>query len=274
MSLSGIYLNRTARATTVFFGLILLVFCAAIQTASAETIVRAFTSKETLQPGWIVAVDKDSPDTVNVAPADDPSKIYGVVIDPSRAPLTLQPQEGLRVYVATSGAYPVLVTTQNGAIEPGDFVSMSSTNGIAAKATTNQSYILGQALEEFDGNNNVITGGEGDSAIGRIMVTVLPGKNPLVDDRTAIPEPLKRAGEAIAGKTISPLRIYAALAIFMATTVITISILWVGIKSGMIAVGRNPLSRHSIIRGLSQIIIVAALVFVCGVFAVYLLLRL
>lgn len=242
--------------------------------AAAETIVRAFNAKDILQPGWIVSVDKNKSSTVEVAPAGDPRRIYGVVIDPSKAPLTLQPQQGLKVFVATSGTYPVLVTTQNGPINPGDYISMSATNGIGAKATTGQAYILGQALERFDGNNNVITAGKDGAAIGRINVSIAPDRNPLIKSAVAVPEPLRRAGEAIAGKNVTPLRIYAALAMFLATTLISASVLWVGVRSGMISIGRNPLSRHSIIRGLLQVIAVAVLVFICGVFAVYLLLRL
>lgn len=240
----------------------------------ADTIVRAFNSKESLQPGWVVAIDKKLSNTVEVAPANDLSRIYGVVIDPSRAPVTLQPEQGLKVFVATSGSYQVLATTQNGSINPGDFVSMSSTNGIAAKATQGQAYILGQALEKFDGDNNVISAGEEGGAIGRVVVSITPGKNPLVKNAIAVPAPLRRAGEAIAGKNVTPMRVYAALAVFIATAVITVSILWVGVRSGMISIGRNPLSKHSIIQGLLQVVIVAVLVFATGVFAVYLLLRL
>lgn len=217
---------------------------------------------------------QDAVSTVEVSPADDPSRILGVVIDPSRAPATLQPQAGLKVFVATDGTYPVLVTTQNGPIKAGDYISMSATNGIAAKATEDQPYILGQALEAFDGDNNVITAARGGAAIGRINVSVMPGKNPLVKASTAIPEPLRRAGEAIAGKNVTPLRIYAALAIFIASALIATSLLWVGVRSGMISIGRNPLSRHSIIQGLLQVVVVSVFVFAIGVFAVYLLLRL
>ncbi|MBA3757470.1 hypothetical protein H0X09_01230 [Candidatus Saccharibacteria bacterium] len=240
----------------------------------ADTIVRAFNSKDSLQPGWVVAVDKDQANTVEAAPANDPSRIYGVVIDPSRAPVTLQPEQGLKVYVATSGSYQVLVTTQNGSINPGDYISISSTNGIAAKATSEQSYVLGQALEKFDGDNNVISAGEEGDAIGRVTVSIVPGKNPLVKSAVAVPAPLRRAGEAIAGKNVTPLRIYAALAVFTVTALIAVSILWIGVRSGMISIGRNPLSRHSIIQGLMQVVIVAVLVFAVGIFGVYLLLRL
>ena len=55
---------------------------------------------------------------------------------------------------------------------------------------------------------------------------------------------------------------------------IAATLLWSGVRSGMISIGRNPLSKHSIIQGLMQVIIVAVLIFIIGVFAVYLLLKL
>lgn len=255
-----------ALATVLLIGL-----AAAVR---ADTIVQGFSAKSSLEPGWIVALAKDSVGTVEPAPSDDPSRIYGVVIDPSKAPVTLQSQRGQKVFVATNGTYPVLISTQNGKINPGDYVSLSSTDGIAAKATSTQSTILGQALEKFDGIHNVITTAANGSTIGRVAVSITPGKNPLTKNDAAIPAPLRRAGQAIAGKSVSAARIYTALAVFLATGVIAISVLWVGIRSGMVAIGRNPLSRHSIMQGLVQVIIVAMIVFGIGAFAVYLLLRL
>jgi hypothetical protein len=240
----------------------------------ADTIVRGYSSKTSLQPGWVVALSEDAINTVEAVPAKDSSKIYGVVVDPSKAPVTLQPNQGQRVFVATSGAYPVLVNTQNGPISPGDLISMSNTDGIGAKANNQESTILGQALESFDGKTNVIATGEGGAAIGRVNVNITPGKNPLVKSTSAVPSVLRRAGEAIAGKNVTAVRIYAALVIFLVTAFIAGMVLWTGVRSGIISIGRNPLSRHLIFKGLIQVIIVAVIVFVIGLFAVYLLLKL
>jgi len=51
-------------------------------------------------------------------------------------------------------------------------------------------------------------------------------------------------------------------------------VMYSGIRSGMIAVGRNPLSKKSIIRSLIQTVIAGLIIFLAGVFAVYLLLKL
>jgi hypothetical protein len=50
--------------------------------------------------------------------------------------------------------------------------------------------------------------------------------------------------------------------------------LYSGIRSGMIAVGRNPLSKKSIMRSLIETVIAGLIVFAVGIFAVYLLLKL
>jgi hypothetical protein len=240
--------------------LALFLLCAAFMPlVHADTIVRGFKASGTLQPGLIVALNQKTSDAVEVTPGNDPSRIYGVVIDPSQAPVTVQ-QEGQQVFVATGGNYPVLVSTQNGVIKSGDYISVSSVNGIGAKASENQSLVLGQAVEAFDGKSNVITTGASGSAIGRIAVSIIPGKNPLV--------------KAVAGKNVSALRIYASILFFIITAAIAFGVLWAGVRNGMISIGRNPLSKKSIMGGLVQVIIVAFGVFIVGMVGVYLLLKL
>jgi hypothetical protein len=252
--------------------LLLLAFVFVIPFAHADTIVRGFNAKGTLEPGFIVELSGKSSDTVEISTANNPSKIYGVVIDPAQAPLTVQ-KKGAQVFVATGGNYPVLVSTQEGIIKTGDYIAISATDGIGSKAK-DQPTVLGRALDNFDGRSNVITSTAGGYKVGRINVSIIPGKNPLVKDNVAIPSVLKRFGQAIAGKNISAMRIYAALVIFVIASIIALTVLVVGIRSSIIAIGRNPLSKKSILRGLFQVITVAFLVFIVGMGGVYLLLRL
>lgn len=243
-------------------------------TTVADTLVQSFKTKTSLEPGWVVALDKNDNNSVEPAPASDTSRMYGIVIDPSQVPFTIQRQQGEQVFVATSGTYPVFVTTQNGEINPGDFISMSTTDGVSAKAVSRQTYILGKAVEKFDGKNNVITKASDGSAIGRINVTITPGKNPLTKNDVAVPSVLKTLGDGIGGKDTAAIRIYTALAVFLITSIVSAVVLWVGVRGGMIAIGRNPLSRQYIIRGLIQVIVIAILIFTVGVIGVYLLLKL
>jgi hypothetical protein len=252
--------------------LLLLTFSVFSSISHADTIVHGFKAKGTLEPGLIVALSGKSSDMVETVTEKDDTKIYGVVIDPAQAPLTVQ-KTGEQVFVATGGSYPVLVSTQNGPIRKGDYVSVSPVNGIGDKAK-DQSTVLGKADSSFDGSAQSITTTSDGYKIGRINVSIIPGRNPLVKDTASIPAPLRRFGEAIAGKNVSALRVYVALSIFIVTAIIALSVLLVGVKSSITAIGRNPLSKKSILNGLFQVVTVAVLVFIVGMFGVYLLLRL
>jgi hypothetical protein len=271
-SKSGIILSIMKWRGIPALALLLLAFVLLLPLAHADTIVRGFKAKGAFEPGLIVEVSSKTTDTVEASSAKDPTKIFGVVIDPSQAPITLQ-KTSEQVFVATGGNYPVLVSTETGNIKAGDYISISSINGIGAKAQ-DEPTVVGKAIENFDGKSKVITSTSDGHQIGRINVSIIPGKNPLVRDNVAIPSPLKRLGQAIAGKNISALRIYAALGIFVISAIIAIAVLTVGIKASITAIGRNPLSKKYILRGLFQVVTVAGLVSLVGMLGVYLLLRL
>jgi hypothetical protein len=241
---------------------------------AADTIVQSFESSGTIQPDWVVAIKPGTSNTVELAPAGKSQLLYGVAIDPSHAPVTLQRQIGQQVFVATSGNYPVLVSTQNGPIKAGDYLSISNTDGIAAKATNSQAYVVGQALQKFDGTSGVLSAGAGNSSIGRIAVSVLVQHNPGLKNNVALPSFLRSAGDSIAGKEVTPLRIYAAIAALTIAGLIAFGTLAVGVRSAMTAIGRNPLSRQYLLRGLVQVVVVSLMVLIVGLISVYLLLRL
>lgn len=240
--------------------------------AAADDVARGFAAKGHLETGWVVALSKDKQGTVEAAPPNDSSRIYGVVIDPNDAPVTLNRQSGDQVFVATSGTYPVLTSTQRGSIKPGDFLSISSTSGIAALADYEQSSIVGRAAAAFDGKSGALSSGNG-YAVGRINVNIEPRKNPLVKNDIAIPSFLRKIGEAVAGKPVSALRIYVALAILFTAVVLATTLLWASVKGGMIAMGRNPLNRAGIMNSMFRVVTAASVIFIVGLFGVYLLLR-
>jgi hypothetical protein len=240
--------------------------------AMADNLVQGFQAKGNLAPGIIAALDKKNQQTVEPAPANDTSRIYGVVIDPSDAPLILNRQSGDQVFVATNGTYTVLVSAERGAIKIGDYVSTSSVDGIGAEATYSQQAVLGQAASGFDGKKNVITTING-AAVGKISVNVSPKKNPLAKNDIYIPTFLRKIGETIAGKPVSAIHIYAALAFLAAAVIIATALLTAGIRGGMIALGRNPLNKGSIMNSMFKVAIAAVSVFIIGLFGVYLLLR-
>lgn len=238
--------------------------------ARAADVVTSYSSRQVLQPGLIVSKDSSQPHAVKATPANDEGSMFGVVIDPSDAPLTLS-GNGQQVFVATSGIYSVLVSAVSGPIKAGDYISLSSLNGIGAKATLLQSTIVGQAESGFDGSSNVISNNNGQ-AIGRIYVNLAVGKNP-IESSAPLPAFLTRFAVGLADKPEPAVRIYVALIIFVVTFIAAITILWSGIRSSLVSLGRNPLSRHVILSGLYKVIFTTLCVFAIGLAGVYLLLK-
>lgn len=192
--------------------LALLVFLGLPLGAKADGIVQGFSENGDLQPGWIVALSPKAASTVEAAPASNSNRIYGVVINPSDSSLTLR-SSGAQVYVATGGNFPVLVSLVNGKIKAGDYISMSNTDGIGAKAKATEPTILGRATQAFDGQHGVLVG-SGNNAIGRILANISPQHNPETKGQSSIPSPLKQAADSIAGHTVSVARVWAAVATF------------------------------------------------------------
>ncbi|HVO86272.1 MAG TPA: hypothetical protein VMT23_00875 [Candidatus Binatia bacterium] len=238
----------------------------------ADNLAQGFDSKGDLQPGFLVSLVKDTKNTVEAAPHGDSTQIYGVVIDPSDAPVTLNSPVANQVFVATTGDYPVLVSTERGVIRAGDYLSVSSTDGIAANVSTDQKAVIGQAVQAFDGKKGVITT-VGKFAIGKITVNIDPRKNPIAINDIAVPSFLRTVGQAVAGKPITATRIYLSLAFLCAAVILSMTLLWAAVRGGMIALGRNPLNRPSILNSMFKVVTAAVLVFLIGLFGVYLLLR-
>lgn len=238
--------------------------------ALADNLVQGFNSDGSVVPGWIVALGANS--SVTAAPAKDTSKIYGVVIDPSDAPIALSQNSSGQVFVATSGDYDVLVAAENGPISTGDYISLSSSDGIGAKAASTQGTVLGRADAAFDGKTGVING-SGDTAVGRIPVHINIGPNPGFKKDETVNNQLQRYAKLFSGKNVSPVKLYTALAIFIGSFAGAISLLISGVRSGLISIGRNPLSKKSIMRSLVQVSILSALIFLTGLTAVYLILK-
>jgi hypothetical protein len=270
------YRTKTGRQKLPFITKILclvVLFLAALlpRMAHADNVVAGYTSKDSLQPGEVVAIDKAASRSVKAAPADNANMIYGVVVDPSDAPITLV-GDNSKVFVATTGTYQVLVAASGGPVKPGDYISMSSINGIAGKAQVGQPLILGKAQSSFDGATGVVTT-SGGMNIGRVYVSIGIAKNPLSNTDPSLPYFLRRVANSVANKSVPVIRVYTALIIFLMSLIAAIVILWSGVQSSLISLGRNPLSRHEIFKGMYKVVFTGLGVFIIGLAGVYLLLK-
>lgn len=268
---------------------LLVVFVLAVGTALisgaayAQTVTQGYGTDMSLQRGMLVGLKKDDPRKVESVNYDQIDRVHGVVVGANDSAVLIS-NETEKVFVATSGRFPVLVSDQNGDVKIGDYITVSAMSGIGMKSNDRVPIVIGKSTENFsskDGNIIVGTakikdanGKERVVNIARITVDLGVGRNPLQKTDESLPAALKRAGELIAGKPVSPIRVYISLLILVVSAAIAGSLTYSAVRSGLIAIGRNPLGKKAIIRGMFQVVIIALMVFIAGVFGVYLLLKL
>lgn len=247
----------------------------------AQAVTQGYGSDQTLQRGMLVSLKESDATKVEAVKQMAGDKMYGTVVDANDAPVTLS-SDGKKVFVATAGHFEVLVSTQNGEIKAGDFITVSAIDGIGMKASDKDGVVIGHALADFDGKANAISSAQvKDSSgrtqsvnIGRVDTDITVGKNPNLKGTEAnLPEVLQRASEAIAGKPVNPVRVYIGLFVFLISSIVSVILMLGGIRSAIISIGRNPLGKKAIIRGMFQVIITGITIFITGVFGVYLLLK-
>jgi hypothetical protein len=259
------------------------VFTLSSSIASAQTITQGYDieTNVNLQRGMIVALKENDPKKVEAINNSVAKRVHGVVVGSSDSSFILA-EETQKIYVASGGKFEVLISDQNGTINPGDFISLSSVTGIGMKSDEYQEMVLGKAIDGFDGTARKISevtikdaqDKEKVLSVGRIQVDIAIMRNPILKSTASLPSFLRDASEYVAGKPVNPIRVYISIAVLFAAAGVSGSLIYSGVRSGMIAIGRNPLSKKSILRGIVQVIIVAITIFVIGIFGVYLLLKL
>ncbi len=268
--------NITRLAVIIAFAMALL----GVLSVHAQDFTQGYATEDKLPRGSIVSRSETNDAQVDAATLDNLSRLFGVVVGTDASALTIT-SDTTGVYVATTGKYEVLVTTLSGDIKSGDYITASSIAGMGMKAGETQELVIGRSLQDFDVNDPSMRLGtmtaksvDGEShnvVIGRVLADLDVKRNPRLSQ--SAPELLVNFSELIAGKPVSLLRVYAALAVLLVTAALGGSMLYAGIRSAFVAIGRNPLAKKSVMRGLLQVIITSMGIFLSGFFAVYLILK-
>ncbi len=268
------------RQTLALVALVGLVVISRLGHAPAQAVIQGYNTDDTLQAGMIVTLSQTDSTKVQTATNETAEQMRGVVVDPNDATVTLS-APNQKVFVASTGRFAVLVSNQNGAVHANDYISLSSLPGIGMRARTDQQVVLGRAVTTFDGSSGVVTTTtvkEGNNSkqvvLGKIAVDISIIRNPASGTGGAhLPGFLQNASSSIAGKNVSPGKIYLAAALLLMSGIIAGSMLYAGVRSSIVAIGRNPLSRGSIVRSLVQVVVTSLIIFIGGLFGVYLLLK-
>ncbi|HKU18720.1 MAG TPA: hypothetical protein VJP80_05600 [Candidatus Saccharimonadales bacterium] len=251
--------------------------------AWAQNVTQGYESDQNLENGLIVRLKPTDTKKVEPCKLANAGDMLGVTVASTDAPVSLSDPTRQQVFVATFGQYEVLVSNQNGAIKAGDFITISSLDGVAMKADHTDQYVLGKALEGFAGLNDAdshvtLTGSQGTKrtvGLKRIMVDISVAHNPSYsgDKVAGVPQFLTNIARSVTDKPLTALRIYAAAGALLFALLVAGWVLYAGIRSGLTAVGRNPLAKSAIMRSLVSVILSAIVVVIVGLIAVYLLLK-
>jgi len=268
------------------FGLLFMLgMSGAVVTAEGTAAtLPGYASDTPLQNGTIVQLVSKPTTKVKPASRANLTDMYGVTVDPHNLALTVT-DGGLQneAYVANTGAYPVLVSSQDGAIKKGDYVTLSAIDGVAMKAEVKDDMVFGRAQGNFDGKNGAIgtatlkqsNGTEKTVSLGMVTVAVNIQKNPMrIPTKANLPPFLQKLGQEIAQHEVSEIRIYISIFVTGLSIIVALVTLYAGVRNAVISIGRNPLSKKTIYRGLAEVILTSFIILIIGLFAVYLLLKL
>lgn len=189
----------------------------------------------TTQPGDILCLKSGG--VVLCNEEYDPA-IYGVVTNSPTAAFRHDNDQSLPL-VVKDGNTLVRVTGENGNIQVGDLITTSSTNpGVGKKADLN-GFVLGEALEDYQPSD--------PTTVGEVYVSIKI--HPVTSFEGARSNLIGSVRQALSAPVLSPLATFRYLLAFLIALIsFGLGFFYFGrvIKTGVEAIGRNPLAQRAI----------------------------
>ncbi len=180
--------------------------------------------------------------------------------------------------VVRSGTALVNVTTLNGPVRYGDYITSSPIAG-KGQRVSESGYVLGVALEAFDGGGETVAGPNGQVAAGKIRLAVRIEYAELTNPRFA-GRLFSFIGSSFLENIQDPRRLGEIIRYLAAGMVILLSFAFGfltfsrSIFKGVEALGRNPLAKNSIQLSMIINIIMLVVTGLIGIVASILIIRL
>jgi len=237
-----------------------------------------YPAHSNIPAGTIVSLANDGSNGVVIADQTSLARTIGVVVAPDQSSLSLGAATG-QVQVVTSGLASVFVTTANGNIKSGDPIALSTIAGVGDKATTS-GRIIGIAAAAFsDATPGVqsATVGSGASkrqvSLGEVEIQVGVNSYSVQTPISGVLGAAQNIANTVSGKSVAVVRLYVAAFILLIAVVCSTVLIYSAVRSSIIAVGRNPLSRKAVFRSLAQIMLVVILILAVAAVAMYLVIK-
>ncbi len=188
--------------------------------------------------GDIVSFDRRS-QTFHLARIPGDKDAFGIVI---KDPVLLLSSGNTGTPIITNGEVSVNVTTKNGPISIGDYISTSSITGKGAKAVNSDPYIIGTAISSFSGSASGTVSNTNEIYTGTVQMLFLHRVNPLASVDQKIPRSVE------IGKNIifHIMKYVLATLVAIGTVYIAFKVSNSSMRAGLISIGRNPLAKTSI----------------------------
>lgn len=244
--------------------------------ALASTITEGYRASTDMVSGTVVSLTKSNANTVEKTTTNNDILLAGVVVGSQDSLLNVQPA-GSQVRVAINGEVSLQVSTVNGNIKSGDRLIASPLEGIAADdyppapgakyiaiAEENFTTTSSSAQKTSVSLNN---GSIKDVYIGVIKAKMLLGDR--TSDTSQSKNLLITLGKQLSGKNVTLAQVLAAAAVFITTIILSGLVLYGSVRGTFVSLGRNPLSKDSILTGLMRVIVIAILVLAVGVTVSY-----
>jgi hypothetical protein len=258
---------------------------ATTQTNLSNDVTQSFSAGSNVQTGMAVQLDPKDSTAVIPLSSVNVKQFLGIVTPNNNATIVITPSTPNKdqVLVTPHGELAVLVSNQNGPIVTGDYISMSAVDGIGMKTDNTISTVIGRAQAGFDGKHNIVSSIQVTNsfkktvpvAVGRIPIVINVTHNPSFKQNNSdyVPSFIGKIVFQVTSKNVSAARVYIAIVLLLGLAVLAGHMLYGGVRGGMIAVGRQPLSRKSVIFSLIQTLFFAMCLFLAGVAGIYFFLK-
>lgn len=269
----------------ISFGIITAIFIVSLfafnlipQFVSASSIAQSYKSTKPIRSGSLVSLNNKKSGQVEASTYLTNKNLIGVVIGGEDSALVFNSDES-KVTVASSGQTSVLVSDINGKIANGDSITTSPIAGVGMKATEGGK-VVGTAVEEFTGKKALesfeVTNKAGETKtanVGLINVEIEVQYISGSSSNSAIPDSIQKLSDSIAGKPVSSAKIFLGGLIVLSSVFIAAIIVYTGVRSSFISLGRNPLAQKGISRVLLQTLVTAlGFIVICSIIT-YIILR-
>jgi hypothetical protein len=262
----------------LFLSIAIIFIGSSLLQVRADSVSQSYNANLVIPTGSLVALQPGSANQIVIANSDNNEDLLGVSATPQSSLINLNSNGG-NTQVVTAGSATVLVSDINGDIVSGDSLTTSPIAGVAMKATA-PGKVVGVATGNFSSQNaserQQITDKDGKTntvAIGSVNANIMVAnfQNQPTLTGNGVISAVQAVAVSTSGKSISTARALLALLVLIVSVVISILILYTAVASSIRSIGRNPLSRHSILQSLIQVVIAVIVIMLSGFSIVYLI---